>query len=526
MRNKFFATASLMRLNLRQNRMFTLVWILVPAVWVSLNIISTSVLFPTAQSLTDMAKTMTDPVVVAIHGPLLDISVAGFVTWRTKVFTVLLTGIFSIIYVVRHTRLSEEQGKRELLCSNCVGTLSPLLAAVLNMLLVNAASTVLSVFCMAALGLGLAGALAHCLSIFLAASFLGCVGGVMAQLFVSAAAARNASFGVLAALTGLHILWNANGVNGGIMLLSPMEWPLLIRPFAGDKFSLLLFAMLMTVLFAAVSLLLMDGRDTGAGAIPQRGGRASAKPWFKTPLALSWRLQKGLLFTWLSFFALFSYALGTSSELLSRSFSTADSLKGVIEKFGGVDRAFMSLMLYIFAIIISIYGVMSAGIMRAEEAERGETFLSLPVKKTDFCLSHLLFVFLGTGILALVTGSAVGLGAAVSTGIPEEFSRLFLEMLQKLPSIWVTGGLAVFFFGLLPRLMNAVSFGLLVLFVMIEVLWEQQSISAAVYGLSPFSYVHPANTVTPAALVTLCLVSGVFVLTGIYLYQRRDLSST
>ncbi len=512
MRNKFFATTRLMRLYLRQNRIFMLIWLLVPGLWVVINILSSRILFPTEQSLIELGKTLNDPLTIAMHGPVLDISIAGFVTWRTKVFAVILSGIFSIIYVVRHTRLAEEQGKRELLGANCVGSLSPLAAAIANMALINAAMTVFMVLGMSAAGLGFTGSLAHCLAIFTAACFFGCAGGVMAQLFVSGSAARNASFGVLAALMAIHILWNAKGVAGGVMLLSPLEWPLLIRPFAGEQFWVLLAALFMTLVFASLALVLMDRRDMGAGIFPQRGG-------------LSWRIQKGMFFIWLGFFAVFSFALGSAAELLGSSISSAEALAGIIEKLGGVDKAFMSLMLYVFAILISVYCLMSAGILRGEESARGETFLSLPVKRSGFCLSHLLFLFLGTAVIALVSGMGVGLGAALSTGTPGEFTRLFLEMVRKIPAIWVMGGLAVFFFGLLPRWMSGASFALLVLFVMLEVLWEQQSISAAVYGLSPFSYVHPANDVTVFTLAGLCLVSAALAILGLYLFKRRDLQT-
>ncbi|TEB15245.1 hypothetical protein Psfp_02282 [Pelotomaculum sp. FP] len=525
MRNKFFATTRLMRLYLRQHRIFMLIWLLVPGLWVVINILSSRILFPTEQSLIELGKTLNDPLTIAMHGAVLDISIAGFVTWRTKVFAVILSGIFSIIYVVRHTRLAEEQGKRELLGANCVGSLSPLAAAIANMALINAAMTVFMVLGMSAAGLGFTGSLAHCLAIFTAACFFGCAGGVMAQLFVSGSAARNASFGVLAALMAIHILWNAKGVAGGVMLLSPLEWPLLIRPFAGEQFWVLLIALFMTLVFAALALVLMDRRDMGAGIFSQRGGRATARPGFKTPLALSWRIQKGMFFIWLGFFAVFSFALGSAAELLGSSISSAEALAGIIEKLGGVDKAFMSLMLYVFAILISVYCLMSAGILRGEESARGETFLSLPVKRSGFCLSHLLFVFLGTAVIALVSGIGVGLGAALSTGTPGEFTRLLLEMVRKIPAIWVMGGLAVFFFGLLPGWMNGASFALLVLFVMLEVLWEQQSISAAVYGLSPFSYVYPANDVAVFTLAGLCLVSAALAILGLYLFKRRDLQT-
>lgn len=92
MKRYLHGTDALMRLYLRQNRIFTLVWLLLPGLWVAINTISSLVLFPTQEALVRMGVTLIDPLTQAIHGPLLVVSVAGFVTWRTKVF---MTGISS-----------------------------------------------------------------------------------------------------------------------------------------------------------------------------------------------------------------------------------------------------------------------------------------------------------------------------------------------------------------------------------------------------------------------------------------------
>lgn len=173
MKRYFHGTLSLMRLYLRQNRIFTLVWLLLPGVWVALNTVSSLVLFPAQEALEEMGVSLIDPLTEAMHGPLLDVSVAGFVTWRTKVFLVLLGGIFSIIYMIRHTRLAEEQGKRELLGASVTGSLATMAAALMNMVLFNAIAAVLTIFAMVALGLGLS---VHCPTAWVSSPLPACWG--------------------------------------------------------------------------------------------------------------------------------------------------------------------------------------------------------------------------------------------------------------------------------------------------------------------------------------------------------------
>lgn len=523
MKRYLHGTDALMRLYLRQNRIFTLVWLLLPGLWVAINTISSLVLFPTQEALVRMGVTLIDPLTQAIHGPLLVVSVAGFVTWRTKVFMVILSGIFSAIHMIRHTRLAEEQGKEELLRANVTGCLAPLTAALLTMMLVNGGAALLTALAMTALGLSLTGSLAHCLGFFAAACVLGILTGVAAQFFVGASAARGAAFGSLGILFALHTLWNAAGAAHPAGYLNPLDWPLLIRPFAGERFMVLLIPLAAGAALTALSLWLMLRRDVGAGLFPQRKGRAFAKPGFRSLFALAWRTQRGLFLSWFLFYAVFSFALGCVSYLMTDAVSSAEALAGLIERLGGMDRAFMSLMLYIFSMIISVYVLLSAGLLRREEVDRGEPLLALPVRRERLALSHLVYIFGGSAAIALVSGFCAGLGTVAGTGDQGALARLFLDMAEKIPGIWVFGGIALLLFGALPKWMNGLNYGLLILFILIEILWEQQNISNMLYGISPFSWITPLKASQPAAApIVLCAVTAVLTLAGIALFKRRD----
>lgn len=523
MKRYLHGTVSLMRLYLRQNRIFMLVWLLLPGLWVVINTLSSLVLFPTQEALVEMSLSLIDPLTEAIHGPLLDVSVAGFVTWRTKVFLVLLGGIFSIVHLIRHTRLAEEQGKQELLGGNVTGSLAPLAAALLLMLLINAAGALLTVGGMVALGLPLIGSLAHCLGFLIAACLLGIVGGLTAQFFVGASAARGAAFGGVGLLFALHILWNVAGAQHPIGYLNPLEWPLLIRPFAGERFFVLLIGAVLGIGLAALSFWLMQRRDIGAGLFPQRKGPAFAKPSFRSLSSLAWRTQKGLFLSWFWFYAVFSFALGCASYLMVGAVSSAEALAELIARLGGIERALMSLMLYIVSMVLVIYVMLSVGILRREELSRGEILLALPVRRERLVLSHLVYIFGGSALIALVSGFCVGLGAWVGTGDQGAFLRLFLEMAGKIPAVWVFGGMSLLLFGAFPKWMVGLNSGLLLLMILMEILWEQRSVSDLLYGISPFSWVTPLKADQPAmAPLVLCLAAALFVAAGVALFRRRD----
>jgi len=519
----FHGTLSLTKLYLRQNRIFTFVWLLLPGVWVAINTISSLVLFPTQSALAEMGVSLIDPLTNAMHGPLLDISVDGFVAWRTKVFLVLLGGIFSMIHMIRHTRLSEEQGTRELLEANVTGSLATLTAALVNMIITNAIAAVLTIFTMVALGLEVMGSLAHCLGFFASASVLGILAGTAAQFFVSATAARGMSFGLLGALFGLHIMWNVSGGQNLLAYFNPLEWPLLVRPFAGEHFIVLLIPLVLGAALAALSMWLMAHRDVGAGLVPQRTGRAFAKPGLCNLTALAWRTQKSLFLAWFCFYGIFSFAMGYASYLMVNAVSSADALTSLIERLGGIDRAFLSLMLYIFGMLISVYVMMSAGILRQEETAKGETLLSLPVQRERLVQSHMVYIFGGSAAIMLISGFCAGLGAVIGTGDGTALSRLFFEMAGMIPAIWTIGGIALLLFGTMPRWMSGISYGVLTLFLLMEIFWEQQQIPEVLYVLSPFSWITPLKATQPmAAPLVLYIVTIILTGIGISLFHRRD----
>ena len=214
--------------------------------------------------------------------------------------------------------------------------------------------------------------------------------------------------------------------------------------------------------------------------------------------------------------------MGCVRYLMVGAVSSAEALAGLIERLGGVDRAFMSLMLYVFSMLITVYALMAAGVLRREEAAKGEMLLSLPVSRARFAAAHIFYIFGGSALIALVCGFGVGLGAAIGTGDQSALMRLSLEVTQKIPAVWVIGGIAVFLFGILPKWMSGMSYGLFLLFILLEILWEQQSVGNAVYALSPFSWVTPLKADNPQALPALCLIAAVLSVCGILLFQKRD----
>lgn len=520
----FYATGSLIKLNLRQHRVFLAVWILLPALLVLSTALTSIAMMPDQQALLEMKNTLNDPVIVGMHGKVLDISISGYTAWRTKVMCSVLAAIFSFIMVVRHTRREEEEGRGELLGSVCIGRHAPLAAALISTFTVNIMMSVLIVIAMLSAGLGLKGTIAHALSIGAVGCFFGAAASAFAQIFSRTRSATNLSIALLAFLMVPHFKWNMSGQLGGLMVLSPLEWPQLIRSFAGERFDVLLVAVIAVSLLVLLSFNLSAKRDLGAGFIPDRAGRAEARPGFKTPFALSWRLQKGMFISWMGFFGLIGFALGNVAPILTKITSTAPGFTGFVERLGGPDRAFMSLMIYVISMIISMYSILVTQRIRSEESSmRADTILCLPVSRTGYYKSHLLFSFAGTAVIMTVMGLGVGLGAALSTGETGAFTRLLGETMIKIPAVWIISGISAFFFGLVPRAMSGLSYTILGVFILLEFFWEQQVVPDSFFALSPFAHVYPTNEISLLTVIGLSLIAGALCFFGLLAFGKRDI---
>jgi ABC-2 type transport system permease protein len=134
---------------------------------------------------------------------------------------------------------------------------------------------------------------------FAAAGFMfAAVGAVTAQLTTGAGGARGIAVGVLGAAFLLRVAGDVSGqAGGGLSWLSPIGWAHRIRPYGGERWWVLALPVALAVLLVVVAVALSARRDVGAGLLPPRSGPAAA-PGLRSPLALAWRLHRGLLAGW------------------------------------------------------------------------------------------------------------------------------------------------------------------------------------------------------------------------------------
>lgn len=526
---EFRGTGALARLILRRDWPRFLIWILL----VSLVPVSMAAgfakLYPTAQALQAYADLIKgSPAEIGVLGFVYRATIGGLTAWRAGLNGAFLIVPVCILFVIRHTRSEEEAGRRELLGGTATGRLAPLAAALLVVSGANLLIAALIAGGMISLGLPAAGAITFGLS----AASIGCVfaalAGVTAQVTESPASARGIALAIFAVtwlMRAAGDLGGAPGAEGLLSWLSPLGWVRLTRAFSGEQGWVFLLFIALTAALVAVSFALSTQRNLGTGLLPSRPGPATATPGFDSPFALAWRLHRGALLAWSAGAAFFGFLLGVVGVSITgyvdnpqfRAWSAHMGMRNP-------GDAFLFLLVYILGQVVSAYVITVVLRLRSEEVEgRADPVLATPVSRLRWMGSHLICAALNATILLVVLGLMIGLGYGLNSGnFLADLLRLFGRTLTTLPAVWVIAGIAAALYGLLPRFSIAGAWGLLVIFLALELGWELQQISQAVFNISPFAYVHWSILVPMQSLVGLTLVAAVLAGLGLFGFQRRN----
>ncbi len=101
--------------------------------------------------------------------------------------------------------------------------------------------------------------------------------------------------------------------------------------------------------------------------------------------------------------------------------------------------------------------------------------------------------------MMLVIGLCIDFGSMAGGGATA-FGKIALMAVQKLPAIFIVGGIAALLFGLFPKVSIGGNWAIYSLFILMQLLWEMALIPDAVFLLTPFG-------------------------AGLSLFKRRDIQS-
>ncbi len=540
--SSFTGAGRLARLALRRDRIRLAIWVLgTPLIGYALAE-SVAGVYPDEQARLGYAEAATTSVVArAFNGPVASTELGAVVVTETYLTLALLVALLSTFAVVRHTRQNEETGRAELLGASAVGRYALLTAALVVVAGANLLAVGLLTLAFIGAGLPVAGSVSAAAAIGgVGIAFTG-VAAVTAQLTVTSRGAN----ALAAAAVGVAFLLRAAGDvlgtpgAGGIRLdsawptwLSPLGWGTQVRAFGGERWLVLALPVALLLAGVAVAFLLAERRDVGAGLLAARRGPAQAAAGLLSPAGLTWRLHRGALAGWAVAVAVLGLSMGVAghevADLIADNPATAEMIAQLGGGSGLVD-AYLSTMLGLFALTIGAYVVQALLRTRGDETDGVlESLLATAVSRTRWLGTQVLGAVLGALALVLLGGVTTGLGYGLATGDPIGWTvELGGAALLRLPALLVVAGVVTVLFGALPRWSVALSWAVLIGFLLLGQLGAVLDLPQAALNLSPYTHVPSVPAVEPAVapLLGLTAVAAALLAVGLAAFRHRDTPS-
>jgi ABC-2 type transport system permease protein len=524
-------TLPLVRLALRRDRIIMPLWVALFVLVATGSAGAVEGLYPDAAALQAAGASINGtPSLVALYGRVYDETSLGAVAmWKMAGTGAILVAILAIMLMVRHTRADEESGRSELVGAGVVGRFAPLTAAFVVVGGMNVGLGLLTAAGLASAGLPSSGSVAFGMAWAMTGISFAAVAAVSAQVPNGARAATGLAVTALGATYLLRAVGDSASADGPRWLswLSPIGWGQQVRPFAGNRWGVLLVPVAFALLATALAYLLVSRRDVGSGMVGDRPGRPTAAQSLRTPLALAFRLQRGSVVAWTLGFAVLAFVLGSIASQVGDLLNTPGAQQ-MIARLGGQDAlvdAYLATSMGVIGIVASVFGVQSVLRLRGEEtALRAEHLLATATTRRQWAASHLTVAVLGVVWLLVVAGLVAGLAHARATGDAGQVWRLLGGALVQLPAALVLVGFTIAAYGLSPRL-AAAGWGAVAVFLLIAEVGPLFELSHWVMDLSPFTHTPklPGPSFSAVPLIWLAALAVGLVAVGIERFRRRDL---
>ncbi|OBI90231.1 ABC transporter permease [Mycobacterium sp. 1245805.9] len=517
----------MLRLYLRRDRVSLPLWVLLLSLpLASVYVGSVLKVYPTETARAGFAASiMASPAQRALYGQVYNHSVGAVGIWKAGMFH-LLIAVAVILTVIRHTRADEETGRTELVDSTAVGRYASLSAALLLSFGASIATGAIGAAGLLTTDIPRGGSLAFGAALTCSGLVFTAVAAVAAQLSPSARVARGTAFAVLGTAFTLRAVGDAG--NGTLSWFSPLGWSLQVRPYAGDRWWVLLLHLATTAVLTLVAYRLLAGRDVGAGLIAERPGPGRAGPRLRGVDGLTWRLDRGALVLWTVGLCLYGLLMGSVVHGIGDELGDSTIVRDIVARMGGtgvLEEAFMAVAYAMMGMVGAAFAIsLTLRLHQEETGQRAESTLAGAVSRTHWLASHLVAALAGSAFAMLASGVAGGLVYGIAAGdIGGKLAVVVGTAAVQLPAIWLLAAVTVALFGLAPRF-TPVAWGVLVCFVAIYLIGELGRFPQWLLDLEPFAHTPRVGAdFTAAPLLWLLAIDVALIILGAMAFRRRDL---
>ena len=254
------------------------------------------------------------------------------------------------------------------------------------------------------------------------------------------------------AVLGLFFLIRAVGDmgNGWMSWLSPIGVAQAIRPFADERWWVLLPLAAIAVTLVVAAFVLMGRRDLGAGLMSQRPGPAEANERLRTPFALAVRLQQISMIGWLVGIAIVGFFFGLVSDQ-ANALADNDTIAELFAQAGEgtIVESFLATMCSCWRSRSPGFTVSSVLRLRTEElAWPRRAGAGHPGRPATLARQPLAAALIGSFVMMVVGGLTIGLGYLAETGDGSEILPLLVASLALFVALAVLAAFTVALVGL------------------------------------------------------------------------------
>ncbi|GAB2572993.1 ABC transporter permease [Gracilibacillus alcaliphilus] len=486
------------------------------------------------QGLIGMFETLQNPAMISMVGPTpvetaADYTIGAMYAHEMLLFCGLFAMIMAVLHVIGHTRKEEDLGLTELVRSFQIGRQANSLAAmaevvVINVLLALFISGLLIVFNVDTFSVQ--GSLLFGASVGMAGVIGAVIGLVMAQIMPAASSATGSALGIVGLLYIIRAGTDVSNVD--LSMFNPLSWTYLTYPFTENNWLPIVFVLIFSIAMVVLAFTLEGGRDMGAGYLPEREGRESAKKSLLSVRGLFIKINKGVIIGWLIGFVVMGAAYGSIYGDMQTFLESNEMMKQMFAQSGfSIEESFTGTIMMVMTGLVSILPIAVVNKLFAEESRLHLSQLHA----TKVTRGQLYWTTIGLAVFAGLIGillAAGGLGGTAISVLGDsatiDMGDFFAAGYNFLPSVLFFTGLATLALGWAPKLGKIVYAYLGYSFILnyfggILDLPDWFS-KTAVQSWIPQM---PMDSFDAPIFITLTGISIVLLIIGYFGYKRRDM---
>jgi ABC-2 type transport system permease protein len=312
--------------------------------------------------------------------------------------------------------------------------------------------------------------------------------------------------------------------------LTPLGWIDALHPLTGSQPLALLPLVALVGALAAATVRLAAVRDLDGGVLPDRDSAPARTALLGNPTGLAVRLVRGVALGWIGAAAALSFVMGLVAKAAAKSISDTPSLRDILRRLGGGNGSgaefYLGFAFLTVATIVALLAASQAHNVREEESEgRVENLLVRSVARVPW-LAGRLGIALG---LIVVTGVVSGFAAWAGAVVEQShvsLGRLLEAGVNVLPPAVLVLGVGAFVFGVAPRLVTPVAYGLVAWSFLVELVGATVKVTNLLLDTSLFHHMKPvpaadADWTSAAVMVGIGVVAAI---AGAVAFTRRDLA--